>query len=94
MFNNQMIYGYPSYGKPPIPFKNGIHFNWKNILNNTQKTLNVLNQAVPLFYQIKPIYNNAKTMFKVAHIINSPSSSNTTSEKKENTEQNNPIFFL
>lgn len=39
--------------------------NWGNLLNNTQKTLNVINQAIPVYYQVKPIYNNAKTMFKV-----------------------------
>ena len=39
--------------------------NWGNILNNTQKTLNIINQAIPVFYQVKPIFNNTKTIFKI-----------------------------
>ena len=44
--------------------KTGI--NWANLLSNTQKTLNIVNQAIPLVYQVKPIVNNARTMFKIA----------------------------
>lgn len=35
------------------------------ILTNTQKTLNIVNQAIPLVYQVKPMVENAKTIFKV-----------------------------
>lgn len=41
-------------------------FNFGNFLTSAGKTLNVINQAIPIFYQVKPIYNNAKTMFRVA----------------------------
>ena len=82
--------------------------NWGNLLNNTQKTLNVINQAIPAYYQIKPIYNNAKTMFKVFGAMNDTktdynSKTNTTSLPKTNTtlndnlqkniSNNQPIFF-
>ena len=40
--------------------------NWSSILTNTQKSLGIINQAIPLVYQVKPIINNAKTMFKIA----------------------------
>ena len=40
-------------------------FNFSNFLGTTQRTLGVINQAIPVFYQIKPIWNNAKTMFRV-----------------------------
>ena len=53
--------------------------NWGNLLNNTQKTLNVINQAIPVYYQIKPIYNNARTIFKVFGAMNdkgTPNSNN------------------
>ena len=40
-------------------------FNWGGLLTNTQKTLNVINQAIPIFYQVRPIWNNAKTMFHI-----------------------------
>lgn len=41
-------------------------FNFNNFLTSTGKTLNVINQAIPIFYQVKPIFNNAKTMLRVA----------------------------
>lgn len=40
--------------------------NWASLLTNTQKTLNIVNQAIPIVYQVKPIVKNARTMFRVA----------------------------
>ncbi len=40
-------------------------FNWNGLLNNAQKTLNVVNQAIPVYNQVKPLWGNAKTMLKV-----------------------------
>ncbi len=58
---NQLLPSQPKYNtnfkKPSI--------NWNGILNGTQKTLNIVNQAIPVFYQVKPIWSNAKTMLKV-----------------------------
>lgn len=36
-----------------------------SIINGTQKTLGIVNQAIPLVQQLSPIMKNAKTMFKV-----------------------------
>ena len=72
---------------------------FSSILNGTSKTLGVINQAIPIFYQIKPIWNNAKTMFKVAKEINSKDD-NTIEKPKIDTnnkkiETNNaPTFFI
>ena len=65
------------------------NIKWGTILDGTSKTLNVINQAIPIVYQVKPIINNAKTMFKVANIIN-------TEEpiKKEEKTNNSPIFYI
>jgi len=38
---------------------------WSSIINGTQKTLGIVNQALPLIKQAGPVLNNAKTMFKV-----------------------------
>ena len=74
-------------------FKN---INFNNLLDGTQKTLNVINQAIPIFYQIKPLINNTKTLFKLTQIINEP-------EKEENKQtitetkkelKTNPIFYI
>lgn len=43
--------------------KSGITLS--GILNGTQKALNFANQAIPLVKQVKPMFVNAKTMFKV-----------------------------
>lgn len=88
----------------------GKGINWSGLLNNTQKTLNIINQAIPVAYQIKPIWNNTKTIFKVIGAIKddgtstSTRSSNnkTTTSKVENNENiktedsntNQPSFFL
>lgn len=81
-------------GAPRITFS--------SILNGASKTLGVINQAIPVFYQVKPIVNNARTMFKVVRGINSVntntntntnnlSSINEISTKKEASSA--PTFF-
>lgn len=79
---------------------------WSELLEGTKKTLDVVNQAIPIYYQVKPIISNAKTLFKVANVINN----NTTEAIAENEEKdqseikeevsttssknNSPIFYL
>lgn len=86
-------------------FKNGI--NWSTILSNAQKTLNVVNQTIPVVKQIGPVVNNAKTMFKVMNEfkkIDSKTESNKNKQKpienikienikKIESSNNNPTFF-
>ena len=62
----------------------GHHINWTNVLNNTQKTLNVINQAIPVYYQIKPIYNNARTMLRMVSALNSSDSDNNSTNVSQN----------
>lgn len=60
--------------------------NWSSILNNTQKTLGIVNQAIPMVKQISPVMKNAKTMFKVMNEfkrIDSPATTNKTENKIE-----------
>ncbi len=80
--------------------------NWGGLLDGTQKTLGVINQAIPIVYQVKPIINNARTMFKIADEIRSPNRLNDanqnnnftkTSINKEKTStinSNRPIFYM
>lgn len=49
--------------------------NWSALLDGTQKTLGIINQAIPVFYQVKPIINNTKTLFKIANVMNDNTSS-------------------
>ena len=94
---NQYNMGMPNY----MP-RRGI--NWNNILNNTQRTLGIINQAIPIVYQIKPLFSNAKTLFRVASALNSNDDekeeindnnySDNISYKETKKDSNGPIFYL
>ena len=67
--------------------------NWSGLINNTSKTLNVVNQTIPLVRQVGPVVNNMKSMLKVASIFKNetdktPKSNITTN--KTNAFQDNP----
>ena len=111
MYNNSMYYNnFPPYQNHlgGNILKRGLFFsglrsiNWSNLLNNTQKTLNVINQAIPVYYQVKPIWGNAKTMFRMMGALKSNNDNtdninnqltNATNIEK-NTNSNEPVFFL
>lgn len=61
--------------------------NFSSILTNAQKTLNVVNQAVPLYYQVKPVFKNIKALGKIGKEFNNLNT-NTSSNNiinKDNT---------
>lgn len=62
--------GVSPYGAYGLGAATRTGINWSSLLSNTQKTLGIINQAIPAFYQIKPIFNNMKTMFRVVNEIN------------------------
>lgn len=75
---------------------------FSSLLNGASKTLGVINQAIPVFYQVKPIWNNARTMFRVVKEINSKDNSDssnnitkqtTNSHQKKVETDNAPTFF-
>ena len=74
--------------------------NWGGLLEGTQKTLGVINQAIPVVYQIKPIVNNAKTLFKIAGSMKEdntpapPKEIKKTQSQKEVQPKNAPIFYI
>lgn len=116
MFNNPYLYqsayrpgllsrlfggGAASAGASANAVRSGI--NWSSILTNTQKSLGIINQAIPLVYQVKPIINNAKTMFKIAGAMKGDSRSSNQSTRtniessnySETVENDNkPIFYI
>lgn len=63
-------------------------FSFGGFLDGASKTLNVVNQAIPIFYQVKPMISNAKTMFRIMGAVKDDDSSKVTSR---NTTQNNII---
>ena len=68
--------------------------NWGTILTNTQKTLNIVNQAIPLVYQVKPIINNAKTIFKVMGAVRDDGNTyNTYNTNNSPAQQKNTLLI-
>lgn len=67
------------------------NIKWGTLLDGTQKTLGVINQAIPIVYQVKPIVNNAKTLFKIANVINKEPQEQKAEKKETNTS---PIFYI
>lgn len=100
----------PNYIPYNIPSSPGLfskifkrNINWGNIINNTQKTLNIINQTIPVVKQVTPVVKNAKTMFKVFNEFKkndkSENSSQTiiqnfeTNNIQDNTNFKGPTFF-
>lgn len=92
MFPNQMVR--PGLLGKLSALKN---VNWTGILDGTQKTLGIINQAIPIVYQVKPIINNAKTMFRIADVIKNPSDDAFTESpviESNSNNSNKPIFYI
>lgn len=76
-------------------------FSWDGFLTNAQKTLNVVNQAMPIYNQVKPMFRNMGTVFKVIGELNKNGTStsvnntnNTNSNSANNSNNSNsPQFF-
>lgn len=67
------------------------NINFGNILTNTSKTLNVINQAIPVVKQVGPMFNNMKSMLKVASLFNdatTPSNNNNNNNSSNNKVNN------
>lgn len=93
LFSKNRNGGMQQFGKNKV--------NFSGFLNNAQKTLGVINQAIPIFYQVRPIWQNAKTMFRVAGALTAVDAAAVgdeivQNEKKEVTSSGDgqPTFFL
>ena len=92
------MYPYPN----PSIISKGLSFlkniQWGSILDGTGKTLSVINQAIPIVYQVKPLIGNAKTFLKIANTISQDDSISIEKEPKEevssSSSQNSPIFYI
>lgn len=92
-YYNPYFYAYPYMSTAPklglFSRLFGGNLSFGNILSGTQKTLNIVNQAIPIVKQAGPVLNNAKTMFKVMNEFKKTETP--TIVKNENTNQNNEI---
>ena len=109
MFNNYSYFPFQGMQPSMSLFSRLRGLNIGEILNGAQRTLNVVNQAIPIFYQIRPLWNNTKTIFKIANAINENDNKNSKktndeSQKidinkkvetnKSNIKYNEPVFFI
>lgn len=60
--------------------------NLSSLLSNAQKTLGVLNQAIPLYYQVKPVFKNLKALGKIGKEFTKISENN-NQNSNENVQQ-------
>ena len=81
MFNQYNPMMYQSIARP---------FSFTSILNNAQKTLNIVNQALPIVKEVKPIVKNARTLFGIAKGFNSINNE----EIKPDPKTNNGLNFF
>lgn len=104
-------YNFPYTSFSQIPKAGGLksllgNIKWGSILSGTQKTLNVVNQAIPIIKQAGPVINNAKTMFRVMNefkkvdlpqnnIVEENTNLNNQNTINNNSSINNngPVFF-
>lgn len=81
------------------------NIKWSEIINNTSKTLGIINQTIPVVKQVKPIMNNMKSMIKIASLFKDETTSpnqnisNKVKTNKETTSSSNndnysPTFFI
>lgn len=69
------------------------------VLGGISKGLNIVNQAIPIYKEVKPLVGNAKKIISVLGEVNKPTKVNETKVKeiKEETKpyviSSNPTFF-
>ena len=88
---------YPNPYMRPSLFSMLKNISWSNLLDGTQKTLGVINQAIPIVYQVKPVVSNMRSIFKIANAIKSPDNNQSTNKSyniTNNINTNKPIFYI
>ena len=59
--------------------------NWSGLINNTSKTLGIINQTIPMVRQVGPMVNNMRSMFKVASLFKEESTPSININRTTNT---------
>lgn len=83
--------------------RNGIKaINWTGLINNTSKTLGIINQTIPMVKQVGPMMNNMKSMLKLASVfkdetdkpIINKNNTKTSTPTNYNQKDYSPTFFI
>lgn len=59
-------------------------FNWGGLINNTSKTLGIINQTIPLVRQVGPMVGNMRSMLKIASVFKDETDENYTNNNNNN----------
>ena len=63
--------------------------NWGNLINNTSKTLGIINQTIPVVRQVGPMFNNMKQMVRVASLFKDETDIKNTNYSNKITKNTN-----
>jgi len=95
-FYNPYFYSMPTEATGISSFLSKLSLS--SIINGTSRTLNFVNQAIPVVKQVSPMMKNIKTMFSVMNEFKKADTidiNNTKIEDKPNLVENNgPTFFI
>ena len=61
------------------------------VISGISKTLNIANQVIPLYQQVKPIISNASSILSVFKEFNSSDDKNTTPSPSNNVKSTTPV---
>ncbi len=93
-FNPYFNYSLSPAKQGLFSFLKGNGLTLSTILNGTQRTLGIINQAIPVIKQVQPMFRNAKTMFKVMNEfkkVDTPKKANTSNPDNINQRNNENI---
>lgn len=98
-FYNPYFYTMPASSGGLSSFLSNLSLS--SIINGTSRTLNFVNQAIPVVKQVSPMMKNLKTMFNVMNEFkksdieaNSNLIEDTIENKISTKEDNGPTFFI
>lgn len=75
-------------------------FNWRGLVSGANRTLNVVNQTIPLIRQARPMVNNVKSIWQLARAFGNETGNkrsnnlidkNNNSTNANNISNNNPL---
>lgn len=64
-------------------------FNWSGLINNTSKTLGIINQTIPLVRQVGPMVGNMRSMLRLASAFKDETDTTNTSNSNHSKINNN-----
>ena len=104
-----MIYNNTYFPRNPNLFQrlgNSIKsINWTGMINNTSKTLGIINQSIPIVKQVGPMMNNMRSILRIASIFkdetdtqkSTTTKTNYSSSTSNNTNKDDtysPTYFI